>query len=566
MTIDELKAEAVSEWGALQQSDKPQILVGTASCGQEAGALVVLEAIESALARNNIEANITRVGCTGLCYAEPLVDIIKPGHPRISYGNVTPEIASRLIEDYLVNENPRPELALGTIGEGSVEGVPALFGLPVFKSQVRLLMARCGTIDPENIGHYIANGGYSGLAKALEMKPEEVIAEIKNSGLRGRGGFGLPTGLKWESCRNAEGEARYFICNADESHPGSFVDRTLLESDPHSVLEGMLIGAYAVGAADGYIYIHSKHSLAEQRLKVALEQAAEKGLMGDNILGSGFSFNIIIRRGAGAFICGEETALINSIEGKQGTPRFQPPSPVEQGLWGKPTNINNVETLANVPHIIEKTSDWYAGVGTENSKGTKLFSIGENIARAGVFEVPFGLTLKELVEEIGGGLPEGLKLKAIQPAGGMLGLIPASLAETPIDFDSLAEIDSGVGNGGMVIIDESACVVDTAYSLVSFAYNELCGTCSVGRLGTRQMVHILENIVTGKGQPRDIELLTELTETMGSTTLCAFCGSSTAPMRSILRHFREEVEAHIREKRCPANVCQALSGASKSQD
>jgi len=564
MTFDEIKAQAVSEWKALKQSDTPQIFIGTPTCGRGAGALAVLEAIKSELARNNIDANITQVGCIGLCYAEPLVDIIKPNRPRICYGNVTPESVPQLIKDYIINDNPRPDLALGTIGEGSIEGIPELSELPMLKPQVRTVMRNCGIIDPENISRYIANGGYSGLVKALGMKPEEVIAEVKKSGLRGRGGAGFPTGLKWEFCRNARGEEKYFICNADEGDPGSFVDRTLLEGDPHAVLEGMLIGAYAIGAAEGYIYIRSEYPLATERLQVALEQAGEKGLIGDNILGSGFSFHVEIRRGAGAFICGEETALINSIEGEQGIPRIRPPFPVQEGLWAKPTSVNNVETLANIPSIIEKGGDWYAGIGTEKSKGTKLFSLSGNIVRTGVVEVPFGLTLRSLVEDIGGGIPEGHQLKAIQPAGGMLGLIPASLVDQPIDFEGLAEIGSGLSSGGLVVVDESACIVDIAYSLISFAYNEMCGKCSIGRLSTKQMLIILENITGGKGQPGDIELLTELVETTALGALCPLCGGATCPTRSILQYFRDELEAHIKEHRCPANVCQGLSEAPQS--
>jgi len=564
MTFDETKTQAVSEWKALKQSDTPQIFIGTPTCGRGAGALAVLEAIKSELARNNIDANITQVGCIGLCYAEPLVDIIKPDRPRICYGNVTPESVSQLIKDYIINDNPRPDLALGTIGEGSIEGIPELSELPMLKPQMRTVMRNCGIIDPENISHYIANGGYGGLVKALGMKPEEVIAEVKKSGLRGRGGAGFPTGLKWEFCRSAQGEEKYFICNADEGDPGSFVDRTLLEGDPHAVLEGMLIGAYAIGAAEGYIYIRSEYPLAIDRLQVALEQAGEKGLLGDNILGSGFSFHIEIRRGAGAFICGEETALINSIEGEQGIPRIRPPFPVQEGLWAKPTSVNNVETLANIPSIIEKGGDWYAGIGTEKSKGTKLFSLSGNIVRTGVVEVPFGLTLRTLVEDIGGGVPEGHQLKAIQPAGGMLGLIPASLVDQPIDFEGLAKIGSGLSSGGLVVVDESACIVDIAYSLISFAYNEMCGKCSIGRLSTKQMLLILENITSGKGQPKDIELLTELVETTALGALCPLCGGATCPTRSILQYFRDELEAHIKEHRCLANVCQGLSEAPQS--
>jgi len=559
VTFDEIRSQAVSEWQALEHSDKPRILIGTATCGQAAGALAVLEAINSELAKHNIKAIITQVGCIGLCYAEPLVDIVKPNRPRICYSSVTPEIVPQLVEDYIIKDNPHPDLALGTIGDGSVKDIPELFELPMLKPQVRIALRNCGFIDPENINHYIARGGYSSLVKTLGMKPEEVIEEIKKSGLRGRGGAGFPTGQKWEFCRKAPGTEKYLICNADEGDPGTFVDRTLLEGDPHAVLEGMLIGAYAIGANEGYIYIRAEYPLATERLKVAIEQARERGLLGDDILGSGFSFHIKIRRGAGAFVCGEETALISSIEGERGIPRIRPPFPVQRGLWGKPTNVNNVETLANVPSIIEKSGDWYTSIGTERSKGTKLFSLSGNIARTGVVEVPFGLSLRSLVEDIGGGIPNGHKLKALQPGGAMLGFIPASLVAQPIDFESLVEIGSGVGSGSLVVIDESACLVDIAYRLMSFVYNECCGKCVMGRLGTKQMLDILQDITNGRGQPKDTDLLTELSESMSLGSLCPLGGGAPGPIMSILNYFRDEFEAHIEEHRCPAGVCQGLT-------
>ena len=556
MTFSEIKAQALSEWEALKHSNKPHILVETSTCSKGAGALTVLEAIRATLAKYNIDAIITQVGCAGLCYAEPLMDIIKPGRPRISYGHITPEIASQLITDYLVKDNPHPDLALGTIGDGSVSGIPKLSELPMLKLQTRSLLNRCGNIDPENINHYIANNGYSGLAKALGMKPEEVIAEVKKSGLRGRGGAGFSTGLKWELCRNAPGEPKYFICNADEGDPGSFVDRTLLEGDPHSVLEGLLVGAYAMGASEGYIYIRSEYKLARERLEIALKQAKEKGLVGDNILGDEFSCSVKIVEGAGAFICGEETALINSIEGEQGLPRIRPPYPTTEGLWGKPTCVNNVETLSNIPSVLEKTAAGYAAIGTERSKGTKLISVTGNIKRTGVVEIPFGLTLRSLIEDVCGGILNGRKLKVIHPAGGMQGLIPASLFEKPIEYDALSAIGSGLGSGGFIVIDDSACIIDVALSLVDFGYGEMCGKCSMGRLGTKQLKTILEKITTGQGRAQDIDLLTDLTTQMPVNTFCPLCAGVPNPTKSILQFFRDEIDAHILEHRCPANVCQ----------
>jgi len=338
-SFDKIRERATSDWEALKKSARPSIFIGAATCGRAAGAISVLEALSNTLARHRIEADITQVGCLGLCYAEPLVDIRKPGQPRIHYGNLTPELAGRLIEDYLLKDNPRPDLALGTTGDGTIPGIPELFELPVLKPQVRIALRNCGHIDPENIGHYIARGGYSGLARATGMTPEAVIAEVKKSGLRGRGGAGFPTGLKWEFCRKASGEPKYVICNADEGDPGAFMDRSLLEGDPHAVLEGILIGAYAIGATEGYIYIRAEYPLAIDRLKVALRQMEDYGLLGESILGSPFSFHLKIKEGAGAFVCGEETAMIASIEGKRGMPRSRPPFPANSGLWGKPTNI-----------------------------------------------------------------------------------------------------------------------------------------------------------------------------------------------------------------------------------
>jgi len=561
VTFEEIQSRAIADWEAITRSDKPHILIGAATCGRAAGALAVLEAINSELKKHGIEANITQVGCIGLCYAEPLVDIVKPNRPRVCYSNLTPEIIPQLIKDYILNDNPRPDLALGTIGDGSIDGIPKLFELEMLKPQLRIALRNCGIIDPENINHYIANGGYTGLVKALKMTPEEIIEEIKKSGLRGRGGAGFPTGLKWEFCKKAPGKEKYLICNADEGDPGTFVDRTLLEGDPHLVLEGMLIGAYAIGATGGYIYIRAEYPLAAERMRIAIMQARGLGLLGDNILGSGFSFEVEIRRGAGAFICGEETALINSIEGKRGIPRIRPPFPAQEGLWGKPTNVNNVETLANVPAITDKGGQWYASIGTEGSKGTKLFSLSGNITRSGVVEVPFGMSLRQLVEELGGGVADGRKLKALQLGGALLGLIPASLMDRTIDFEDLAEIGSGVGSGGLAVIDDKACMVDIACLLMSFSYDECCGKCVVGRLGTKQMLDILQDIACGKGRPQDPELLIELGEAMIKGSLCPLCGGAPCPVISTLEHFGDEYEAHIKQHRCPANVCHELSKA-----
>lgn len=559
MNFDEMQKRAIAEWEALEHSDKPHIIVGAATCGQAAGALAVIEAINSELAKHNIEATITQVGCIGLCYSEPLVDIVKPNRPRICYSNVTPEIVPQLIEDYIINDNPRPDLAFGTIGDSSLDGIPKLFDLPMLKPQVRIALRNCGIIDPDKINHYIARGGYSGLVNALKTTPEEVIEEIKKSGLRGRGGAGFPTGIKWGFCRQSPGTVKYLICNADEGDPGAFMDRSLLESDPHAILEGMLIGAYAIGATDGYIYVRAEYPLAVDRLKLAIKQMGEYGLIGDNILGSKFSFHIKIKEGAGAFVCGEETALIASIEGKRGMPKPRPPFPAQSGLWGKPTNINNVETWANVSAILQHSGDWYASYGTEKSKGTKTFALAGKINNTGLIEVPMGIPLREIIYGIGGGIPGDKEFKAIQTGGPSGGCLPASMLDIAVEYESLAEAGAIMGSGGMVVMDEETCMVDVARYFLSFTQSESCGKCVMCRVGTMKMLNLLENITAGKGKPEDIDRLTELCKSIKAGSLCGLGQTSPNPILTTLRYFRDEYEAHTREQRCPALACTELT-------
>lgn len=556
MTFNEIKAKSISEWKSLDE--KPCIRVGTATCGRSAGALDVLKALKAELSQRGIEANVIQVGCLGLCYVEPLVDIMKPGHPRVCYGSMTPELVSQLIEDYLVKDNPRSDLALGTLGDTDVEGIPRLFDLPMFKPQVRIALRNCGHIDPENIDHYIANDGYSGLAKALKMRPEEVIEEVKKSGLRGRGGAGFPTGRKWEFCRKAVGEEKYLICNADEGDPGAFMDRSLLEGDPHAVLEGILIGAYAIGATEGYIYIRAEYPLAIERLKVALNQMEEYGLLGENILGSNFSFHIKVKEGAGAFVCGEETALMMSIEGKRGMPRPRPPFPAVSGLWGKPTNINNVETWGNVSAILQRDGDWYASYGTEKSKGTKTFALAGKVKRTGLIEVPLGILLHQVIYDIGGGIVDDKRFKAVQTGGPSGGCLPAELLNLPVDYETLTEAGSIMGSGGMIVMDEDTCIIDIAHYFLDFVQKESCGKCAPCRIGTNQMLDILERITKGEGKPGDIERLQRLAETVLNGSLCGLGKTAPNPVLTTIRYFRKEYEAHINEKRCPALACREL--------
>jgi NADH:ubiquinone oxidoreductase subunit F (NADH-binding)/(2Fe-2S) ferredoxin/NAD-dependent dihydropyrimidine dehydrogenase PreA subunit len=425
--------------------------------------------------------------------------------------------------------------------------------------EVRVVLRNCGKIDPQNIEDYIAEDGYQALAKVLtEMTPEQVIEEIKRSGLRGRGGAGFPTGRKWELTRAAKGEPKYIICNADEGDPGAFMNRRVLEGDPHSVIEGMIIAAYAIGASQGYIYCRAEYPLAVSTLNIAIQQARNFGLLGKNILGTDFSFDLEVRQGAGAFVCGEETALIASIEGRRGEPRPRPPFPAQSGLWGKPTNINNVETYANVPQIILKGADWFASMGTEKSKGTKTFALAGDLNHTGLIEVPFGITLREIVYDVGGGIRDGKAFKAIQTGGPMGGCLPASYLDLPVDYESLTAAGSIMGSGGMIVMDEDTCMVDIARFFMEFTQDESCGKCTPCRIGTRRILEILTRICEGKGQDGDIETLEYLCEQIRTNSLCGLGQGAPNPVASTLKHFREEYEAHIYEKRCPAKVCRAL--------
>ncbi|MFC2042113.1 NADH-quinone oxidoreductase subunit NuoF [Chloroflexota bacterium] len=558
MKFEAAKKQAISEWESRQHSSRLRVLIGTGTCGIAAGAEEIFNTIEEELKKNRLWSDIIRVGCIGLCYAEPLIEVVKLGMPSIFYGNLTPELVAEIVRDYLVSGNPRPDLALGTRGEGAIDGIPRLFDLPVLKPQVRITLRNCGNIDPMDINQYIANGGYEGLSKVVRMEPQEVINEIKKSGLRGRGGAGFPTGQKWQFCHDATGAPKYIICNADEGDPGAFMDRAVLEGDPHSILEGMLIGAYSIGASDGYIYIRAEYPLAIERLKVAIKQMQESGLLGEKILDTDFHCNLHIKEGAGAFVCGEETAMMASIEGSRGIPRSRPPFPAQSGLWGKPTNINNVETWANVSAILQKGADWYAGYGTEKSKGTKTFSLVGNVIRTGLIEVPMGITMREIIYGIGGGIPEDKKFKAVQTGGPSGGCLPASFLNSPVDYESLASAGSIVGSGGMVVMDEDTCMVDVARYFLNFTQLESCGKCIQCRWGTKQMLDILEDIVNGEGRDGDIKLLLELGEAVKNSSLCALGGTAPNPVLTTIRYFRDEYEAHIDENRCPALSCKTM--------
>lgn len=562
MDFTSIKQQAKQEWQALVNSDQPLVLVGSATCGCSAGAVEVLQAIKNAAATNKISCNIVEVGCIGMCYVEPLVYIKKPSRKvGILYGEVTPAKAVELFTNDIVNDKPLSKYALGFIGEANsqeITDIPYLFTIPFMQPQVRRILRRCGFIDPTNINHYIANDGYSGLTKALTMSPIDIVQEIKASGLRGRGGAGFPTWRKWQFCIDAPGKQKYIVCNADEGDPGAYMNRSLLESDPHSILEGMLIAGYTLGAKIGYIYCRAEYPLALKRLRVAIRQAEKYGLLGDNILGSKFSLQIKIKEGAGAFVCGEETALIASIEGERGMPRSRPPFPAVAGLWGKPTIINNVETLSSVSHILQNSSSWFAEYGTASSKGTKTFALVGKVKRSGLVEVPLGITLKEMIYTIGGGVLADKKFKAVQTGGPSGGSLPIAKLDIQVDYDSLTQAGTIMGSGGMVVMDEDDCMVEVARYFLDFTQKESCGKCVPCRLGTKQMLDILERIVKGKGQPQDIELLQELCQTVAKGSLCGLGQTAANPVLTTLRYFPKEYQQHVFAKSCTACSCSAL--------
>jgi NADH-quinone oxidoreductase subunit F len=501
---------------------------------------------------SNVEVDFT--GCHGFCQQGPIVVVEPEG---IFYTHVRVEDAADIVHSHLKEGRPVERLFYRDPVTG--EAIATYQEINFYKKQTRLILRNCGHINPERIEDYISTGGYEALGKVLlQMTPEEVISEIKKSGLRGRGGAGFPTGVKWEFCRNSPGEQKYVICNADEGDPGAFMDRSTMEGDPHTVIEGLIIAAYAIGASEGYIYCRAEYPLAVKRLRIAIKQAEGKGFLGKNILGSQFDFIVHIKEGAGAFVCGEETALMASIEGRRGMPRSRPPFPAQSGLWGKPTNINNVKTLASIPVIISNGADWYSSIGTEKSKGTAVFALTGKVANAGLVEIPMGVTLRELVFEIGGGILGGKRFKAVQTGGPSGGCLPASFLDSPIDYESLASAGSIMGSGGVVVTDEDTCMVDMARFFLSFTQLESCGKCIPCRWGTKQMLDILEDITSGRGRPDDIELLQELAQSVKDNSLCGLGQTAPNPVLSSIRYFRNEYEEHIKKHHCAAAVCKGL--------
>jgi len=548
--FQEIKSLAESQWKELQEGDTAVIMVGTATCGRAAGAMEVVQALRDEVARQNLDCPVFEVGCMGHCYAEPLVIISKPGYSPICYGYVNPVIAERLVKEFIVGDNPCFEFVLGALEENDL--IPSFSDFPRGKYEQKIILKNCGHIDPEQISHYIANGGYVALVKALQTSAAGIIDEVKRSGLRGRGGAGFATGRKWEICRHARGKPKYIVCNGDEGDPGAFMDRAILESDSHSVLEGMIIAGYAVGARYGYIYVRAEYPLAVQRVQTALRQVRKLNLLGKNILGSDFSF------GSGAFVCGEETALIASIEGEPGLPQYRPPYPAIKGLYGKPTVINNVKTFAYIRHIVEKGAEWFAGIGTERSKGTAVFALAGKVVNTGLVEVPMGTTLRQVIFDVGSGVANGKCFKAVQIGGPSGGCLPESALDLPVDFDSLGEAGVMMGSGGMIVLDEDDCMVEIARYFLEFTQRESCGKCTFCRLGTKQMLEVLGDITKGKGKLEDIDMLYELAEDIKSGSLCGLGKTAPNPVLTTLRYFRDEYEAHIKEGRCPALMCRDL--------
>jgi len=552
-----LKDQADQKWEALTSSTVPVIHIGMATCGLASGARETKEAFEEALEKQSLEARIHPVGCLGHCYGEPLVVIDHPesGFPPIMYQQVTPGKATMLVKNYLAGYDPCLEHVYGAMEDNEL--LPSVMLFSRFNQEKRIIMERCGVIDPTDVWEYIAQGGYGALAASLGKEPGGLIQEVKASGLRGRGGAGFPTGRKWELAA-AHSEKKWVICNADEGDPGAYMDRTILESNPHQVVEGLIICALAVGAGHGVIYVRAEYPLAVKRLSRALEQARELNLLGPSILGSQSSVELEIFQGSGAFVCGEETALIRSIEGFRGMPQFRPPYPAQEGLYGQPTVINNVKTLATVPQIIKHGAAWFRETGTGSSPGTAIFSVVGDVVHPGLVEVPMGVTLRELIFDICGGVPNKRGFKAVQIGGPSGGCLPESFLETPIDFDTLQEAGAMMGSGGLVVMDDQTCMVNVAAYFLDFTQKESCGKCTFCRIGTKHLLDILTRITKGQGEEGDCERLMWLSRMVSQGSLCGLGRTAPNPVLTSLAYFRQEYEAHIREKRCPAMMCRDL--------
>jgi NADH-quinone oxidoreductase subunit F len=555
-SFEDLKQKIQHEFKRKEEEKRTVLTVSAGTCGQARGSLKVVEALEETIKEKKLEDRVAVkiTGCHGFCEAEPNI-IIQP--QNLFYQNVQPKDAEAIIEETVLNDQVIDKLLYKEHDTGEVKSSGPDIGF--YKKQLRIVLGDNEQIEPIKIDDYFAVDGYSALAKVLkEMTPEEVIEQIKQSGLRGRGGAGFPTGNKWAFSRKAKSDKKYIICNADEGDPGAYMDRSLMEGNPHRVLEGMIIGAYAIGADEGYIYIRDEYPVALKHITIAIKDAEALGLLGENILGSGLNFTVHISRGAGAFVCGEETAMIASIEGGVGEPCQRPPFPAVRGLWKKPTNINNVETWGNIPIIINKGADWYAKIGTEGSKGTKIFSLVGKINNTGLVEVPMGITLREVIYDVGGGIPDNKKFKAVQTGGPSGGCLPTEKLDLPIDYASLTAAGSIMGSGGMIVMDENTCMVDVAKYFLNFLRDESCGKCISCREGTQRMWEIVSKISEGRGKMQDLDLLQELAVAVTDASMCGLGQTAANPVLSTLRYFRDEYVSHIRDKKCPAGVCKEL--------
>ena len=540
-----------------------RIVVGMATCGIAAGATPVLNALVEGIRRESLgdKVSVIQTGCIGVCQYEPVIEVFQAGKEKVTYVKMTAEKAEKVLQEHIKGGKVVEEYTITYVQNGKQsDGHTSLENTVFYKTQRRQALRNCGVIDPENIDEYIAMDGYKALGKALtEMTPDQVIETVLASGLRGRGGAGFPTGMKWKFASGNRGNVqKYVCCNADEGDPGAFMDRSVLEGDPHAVIEAMAIAGYAIGSDQGYVYVRAEYPIAVKRLQIAIDQAKKYGLLGKNIFGTGFNFDLSIRLGAGAFVCGEETALMTSIEGKRGEPRPRPPFPAIKGLFEKPTILNNVETYANIPQIILNGAEWFSSVGTEKSKGTKVFALGGKIKNTGLVEVPMGTTLRHIIEEIGGGIPNGKKFKAAQTGGPSGGCIPASHIDTPIDYDNLLAIGSMMGSGGLIVMDEDNCMVDIARFFLDFTVDESCGKCTPCRVGTKRLLEILDKIISGNGEMEDLDRLEELANYIKSASLCGLGQTAPNPVLSTMRYFRDEYIAHIVDKKCPAGVCKKL--------
>ena len=557
--LQKQRENAKKIWEDFSSGKKARVMVGAATCGRAAGALDVISAFKSELKAQGLEndVDVVETACIGLCYAEPLVEVRRAGEPSVLYSRVSPKDVGKLVKEHLVEGNPVASKAEAVMSDSEYMGIKPFSQHPMIALQKRIVLRNCGVIDPSSFEHYLARGGYKGIERAFSMSPEEVIEEMKASGLRGRGGAGFPTGVKWGFARASKSDEKYIICNADEGDPGAFMDRSVLEGDPHSVIEGLMVAGYAIGARHAYIYVRSEYPLAIERLRTAISQAEAAGLL-KHKFENGFEFEIKIKKGSGAFVCGEETSLMASIEGVRAMPRPKPPFPANSGLFKKPTNINNVETLAAVSSIMRDGAASYAALGSEKSKGTKTFSLAGKIQRTGLIEVEFGMKLGDIINSIGGGCADGRKFKAVQTGGPSGGCLTIEHMDLPVDYESLGSVGSIIGSGGMVVMNEDSCMVDVAKFFVSFTENESCGKCVPCRMGTQHIHAILEKITSGKGEMADIERLKKIAFTMKQSSLCGLGQTAPNPILTTLKYFEDEYIAHIKGKRCPAQACAKL--------